>query len=145
MKDAQSITDPPLKAFVHSEVEAVEEDTLFEEPFGGHPCRHEVWAFQPATTRSSPSLVVLGAARMARGGSGGSGEPAGLPDRRRGEGKGMRCWRLKQPVHPHRPFFATHFITLGEAVWLNGKEIFKGRAPSLSAGGVDHPPERTPC
>ena len=27
----------------------------------------------------------------------------------------------KEPVHPHRPFFTTRFITLGEAAWLHGK------------------------
>ena len=43
--------------------------------------------------------------------------------------------QAEQRTHPHRPFFASRYITLGEAVWLLGKELEAASAPCPRADG----------
>ena len=104
------------------------------------PVRHQGWAYQPV---ADGEPTHFGCGRCGAYGTRWFGcveracRPARSTKRRRQRDVMLE---VKEPTHPHRPFFAARCITIWEADWLIGKEEMKGGTPSFRTDAAGHPP-----
>ena len=134
-----SITDPPLRALSLSQKDQAEQETLGAEPFGGDLCGHQAWAFQPVDDAEPPDY------RCVRCGAYSTRRFVWVKKTCRWAKSARRRRQIdamleaREPTHPHRPFFAARYLTLGGASWLTGKVVVKAGTAGLGSEGAGPP------